>query len=419
MVMNSSIPQEKGFDNSLALMTEGYLYIPNRRRHFQSDIFQTHLMGGQKVICMGGEEAAEIFYDNDKFQRQGAAPKRIQKSLFGGSGVQTLDGSAHKLRKQLFMSLMTTERLSQLVQITNNQWQIAINKWEQSDEIVLFHESEEIMCRIACLWAGVPLWAKELKQRTNEFSAMIDAFGAVGPRHWRGRLARNSSEKWIRGVIDQVRSGEFTAEEGTALHAFSWHRDVGGELLNTHIAAVEVMNILRPIVAIGRFITFGAVALHDYPETKKKLQMGEANYSQMFVQEVRRFYPFGPFTGARVKSDFTWSGHNFKKGTLVLLDLYGTNLDPNLWEDPNAFKPERFQEWDGSPFNFIPQGGGDYHIGHRCAGEWVTIEVMKASLEFMTRKIDYEVPPQDLNFSMMRMPSIPKSRVVISGVRRK
>lgn len=414
-----TLPREKGLDNSLALLLEGYNYIPSRRRHFCSDIFQTRLMGGQKVICVGGEEAAEIFYDNEKFKRKGAAPKRIQKSLFGENGVQTMDGEVHKHRKQLFMSLMTHERIKDLTEVASKQWEVAIGNWRNKGEVILLDEAEEIMCRIACEWAGVPLWAKELKQRTNDLSAMIDAFGAVGPRHWRGRTARKRSEQWIRNIIDQVRAREHIPREDTALYAMAWHRNLNGNLLDTQMAAVELINIVRPIVAIGRYVTFGALALHDYPGIKVKIQSAGDKYNQMFVQEVRRYYPFGPFLGARVRKNFKWNGHKFKKGTLVLLDIYGTNHDPDLWKDPDIFMPDRFKDWEGSPFDFIPQGGGDYNIGHRCAGEWITIEVMKVSLEFLVNRIDYEVPKQDLNFSLARMPSIPKSRFVISDVKRK
>ncbi len=50
-----------------------------------------------------------------------------------------------------------------------------------------------------------------------------------------------------------------------------------------------------------------------------------------------------------------------------MLDIYGTNHDPKIWDNPDLFNPSRFKNWKGSPFNFIPQGGGDYWLGHRCA----------------------------------------------------
>ncbi len=410
-----AIPREKGLDHTLTMLSEGYNYIGSRRKRFASDIFQTRLMG-KKVICIGGEEAAEIFYDEGKFKRKGVAPNRVKETLFGKKGVQGLDGAAHKHRKQLFMSLMTPERLNNLKDITEKQWEIAVANWQEMKKFIFFHEAEKIMCRIACQWAGVPLFAKELDRRTNDLAAMIDAFGAVGPRHWRGRTARNRSEQWIRNIVDQVRNGQQHPNVDTALYAMAWHRDLNGNLLDLQTAAVELLNIVRPIVAIGRYVTFGALAMHDFPETNEKLKTGNDAYSRMFVQEVRRYYPFGPFLGAKVRDDFTWDGHHFKKGTLVFLDIYGTNHDPDLWKEPYTFDPERFKEWKGSPFDFIPQGGGDYNMGHRCAGEWVTIEVMKVSLEFLANRMDYKVPKQDLRYDMVRIPSLPKSRFMISDV---
>ena len=120
-----------------------------------------------------------------------------------------------------------------------------------------------------------------------------------------------------------------------------------------------------------------------------------------------------------MKKDFTWKGYQFTEGTLTLLDLYGTNHDPNLWENPELFRPGRFLEWQDSAFSFIPQGGGEFDLGHRCAGEWVTIEIMKISLDYFVNRIDFIVPQQDLSFSFVEIPSIPKSKIRISNVTRK
>lgn len=418
MTATKQIPQEEGVDHSLEVLSEGYEFIPNRLRKFDSAIFATRLLG-QRAIVISGKDAAALFYDENRFQRKGAVPKRIFKSLFGVGGVQGLDDAAHVHRKQLFMSLMTPERIQILKDILFDQWQIAAESWESKEKIELFSSAEEIMCRTACQWAGVPLWANELKTRTKDLAAMVDAFGGVGPRYWKGKQARTRSENWMKRIILQVRTGKRFADEDTALYQMAWHRNSDGELISTKTAAVELINILRPIVAIGRFITFSALALEQYPETRQKLLEEKDDAVQMFVQEVRRFYPFAPFLGAKVRHDFIWKGYEFKRGTLVILDLYGTNHSPALWENPNTFQPERFKEWKGSPFDFIPQGGGDYDIGHRCAGEWLTVEAMKTSLEFLTKRIDYDVPDQDLTHSMVRMPTIPKSRFIIQHVIRK
>src|SRR3712207_8802226 len=56
-------------------------------------------------------------------------------------------------------------------------------------------------------------------------------------------------------------------------------------------------------------------------------------FRSLFVQEVRRYYPFFPFIVALAREDFDWKGYHFEKGTLTVLDLYGTNHDARLWEE--------------------------------------------------------------------------------------
>lgn len=310
--MTNLMPKEEGIDHSLNLLREGYLYILNRRQSFHSDLFETRLLG-KKAVCMGGKEAADLFYDNSKFKRAGVAPNRVAETLFGKKGVQTLDGDAHKHRKEMFMSIMSPVRLKKLNEIAAKQWDTALTKWQQMDEIVLYEETLEIMCRTACEWAGVPVEEKEMKKLADDLRAMFESATAIGPAHWAGRNARNRVEKWISEVVGLVREGEVNPEEGTALYTFAWHRNLEGNLLDSEIAAVEVINILRPIVAIAVYINFSALAVHHYPEEREKLKSGDEKNALMFVQEVRRFYPFFPFAAAEVKEDFTWKDYTLKK----------------------------------------------------------------------------------------------------------
>ena len=403
-------------DSTLALLNEGYAFIPRRCQRYRSDIFETRLML-TKAICMTGEEAAEVFYEPGRFTRKGALPQTTLRLLQDRGSVQVMDGEAHRWRKRMFMSLMTPEGVKQLVDAMTDEWRARIGKWEGMGEVVLFHEVEEILCRAACGWAGVPLSESESKQRTREFAAMIDGAGSAGPRNWRGLILRQRTERWIRDVIERVRAGELEVADGSAAHVIAWHRDLNGEQLDTKVAAVELINVLRPVVAVARFVTFATLALYEHPECRQALRAGGDDYIGLFVQEVRRFYPFFPFVGGRVLDDFEWRGRRFAKGMWVLLDLYGTNHDTRVWHEPGVFRPERFHRWDGSAFNFIPQGGGAHHDNHRCAGERITIELMKRTMRLLTEEMHYDVPEQDLRIDTSRMPTIPNSRLVISNVR--
>jgi fatty-acid peroxygenase len=414
---NKQIPNDKALDSSIALMQDGYLFIKNRVDRYHSDLFQTRLLM-QKVICMSGTEAAEVFYDTDRFQRYNAAPKRVQKTLFGVNAIQTMDGDAHIHRKHFFMSLMMPQQQKRLAELTKEQWQASISKWQNIGKVVLFDEAGVILCRAVCQWAGVPLKASEVKERADDFRAMVDGFGAIGARYREGKNARTRAEKWLRDIIDDVRSGKLKPEEGSVLQAIAFYKELNGSQLDSQMAAVELINVLRPVVAIEIFIVFAALALYEHPECKEKLQLNSNNYLEMFVQEVRRCYPITPFIGARVRKDFVWNHCQFKKGMLVLLDIYGMDHDSRIWENSNKFQPERFSEWNGGLYEFMPQGGGDPAKGHRCPGEGITVELMKTSMDFLVNRIEYDVPDQDLSYSLNRFPTLPKSGFVIDNLRK-
>lgn len=413
-----SMPKLEGKDHTASMLREGYQFLRNRRRGLHSNVFETHLLGEQ-VICLSGAKEAELFYDTDKFIRKGAAPKRVQQTLLGEKGVQTLDGEAHCVRKEAFMSLMGPEQIQQLKEMAAGQWERKLRDWEQQGEVNLYEEAQELLLRLACQWAGVPLKEKEIKEKQEAIVQLFETPATLGYTHWKGKKAREEMEEWIGGLIKSVRKGDLIPFEGTAMHVFSFHRDEKGKLLSEKIAAVEVLNIVRPIVAIAIYIAFTGHALIQHPEEAKKLSSGKEKDLQDFVQEVRRLYPFFPFNAARVKENFKWEGYEFKKGTLTILDFYGTNHDPKLWNNPEVFNPSRFAEESITPYNLIPQGGGDYIQNHRCAGEWVTLEVMKVSLDYLANRMTFEVPAQDLSYSLVDIPSIPKSEVILKHVKRK
>jgi fatty-acid peroxygenase len=131
------------------------------------------------------------------------------------------------------------------------------------------------------------------------------------------------------------------------------------------------------------------------------------------VAEVRRFYPFFPAAVAKVRHDFEWQGYRFPAGRRVLLDLHGINHDPRAWHMPGQFVPLRFAGWPENPFTFVPQGGGNAMTGHRCPGEWITVELMKRAAKWLAGRMAYRVPAQELAINMRRLPAVPKNGVAI------
>ncbi|MFC4738006.1 cytochrome P450 [Bacillus daqingensis] len=415
MKIKYPVPKAKGLDNTVNLLNEGFMFITSRRLELESDVFETRLLG-KKAVCMAGEEAVEKFYDNELFVRKNAVPGVIAKSLLG-EGVHGMDGEAHRHRKRMFLSMMTPERIEDMKDIALQELDKKAKLWEKRSRTVIYDDIREVLVRSGCRWAGVPLKEEEASQRTREMGMMVDSFGSLS-RMKEGKKARKSQEEWLAGIVRQVRKGKLQPAEHTALYIISHFRDENGKRLSASEAAVEVNNAVRPLLATGYFIVFGCLALHEFPEIREKLAADENGFSQMFAQEVRRYYPFAPAMAAKVKKTFTWHDYHFKKDQLVVLDFFGTNRHPDSWSNPDTFYPERFIDWKGSPFSFVPQGGGDHYAGHRCAGEWLTVIVMRAFFKYFTTHLSYEVPEQNLAWSLSRVPTIPKSGFVITNVKR-
>ena len=412
----SRFPQDRLPDSSIALIADPYRFISKRCERYESDMFQTRLLL-QKNICMRGREAAKLFYDQSRFVRAGAVLKRFEQTLFGEGGVQGMQDAAHHHRKRMFMALMTLEQIDQLADIAEGEWVKYADRWMTQDQVVLYPEVRELLCRSVCQWAGVELQESEVDPLTLDLAAMYESAGSMGVKHLLGRQARKRRDLWAKRLIEDIRTGKRQPPEASAAHQFAWHRDHEGQLLDAQIAGVELQNVLRPTVAVSVFITFAALALHEYPECREKLAAGDSQYAVMFAQEVRRFYPFFPAVAARVRQDFEWRGCRFPQGMRVILDIYGTNHDAQSWEAPHEFRPERFRDWDEDLFSFIPQGGGDQYENHRCPGDQISVELLNVATRFLCQRIRYDVPPQDLRLEFARLPALPRSRFVISHVR--
>lgn len=324
----SAIPREKTMDGSLGLLRDGNLYITRRCERYKTDIFTTRLLL-KKTFCIMGEEAAWVFYCKGRLTRRGAIPLSVLRLLQDKGSVATLDDKAHQLRKRMMMSLMTPERIQHLVDLVDERWRRTLYVWQAKGEVDLFDEVQRILCWAVYEWCGLGVIDGELDQRTREISAMIDGAGAIGPRNWRGTLLRRRTEKWITQKIKEERQKKLPPDQASPLHTIASHREAKGTLLPPEVAAVEVLNLLRPTVAVGRFILFAAIA--------------------------------------------------------------------------NAF-------------SFIAQGGGGYYANHRCAGEQLTIALMKRCVHLLVNTMSYDVVAQDVEIDMHRMPALPRKPFLIRHV---
>lgn len=327
----------------LGLYRDGYRHLSRvREQSATGDVAPTTLLGKRATVVAGPERARD-FYDAERFTREGAVPGFIQDTLFGRGAVHVLCGAEHSGRKQRIVHALHDFQPEALVARVDELWLRAERRWQDQGRPVDLHaEAASILFEAACDWVGVPLSTSEVSRCSAQMVAMIDGFPPWGRRHVRARIARRSAENWMSELVEVSRRGRSRRRP-------RWDAIVGtdhdGRQLSAHDAAVEVLNIVRPTTAVAWFVVFAAHALETWPELRTDLP--DRRNVVAFVHELRRWYPFVPALGARARVDQQVGGLIVRSGELVLLDVYGQLHDPQWWERPEEFSPQRFP--DGLP----------------------------------------------------------------------
>jgi fatty-acid peroxygenase len=396
-------------DQTLQLIRTGYPWAARLRNG--SVAVPTRLLGRRSVV-VGGPEGVQRFYD-PRLRRTGAFPAAVKLVLFGPGTVHGLDDAEHHLRKSLFLGVITEKAVAELDERAQQEWATAIGRWAGRSEVVLFDEAVQVLAASVLPWAGIPVTAAELPRRARQLATVLQGFATPGPAYLRAVLARVQVGRWAGQLISRTRGGQIDPPPGTALHMAAAARDTGGSLLPVRAAATELLNVVRPTVAVAWFIAFVGKALRENPRWRERIAAGDRAALDAFVQETRRLYPFVPVLAARARTGQDVLGVPVPRGGLVVLDVHGTNHDPQQWADPDRFDPDRFLHGPVDPDKLVPQGGGDVDTGHRCPGEGVTLTMMAVAARALAAA-PFTFPPQDLGYDLTRIPTLPRSRVVLA-----
>ena len=84
--------------------------------------------------------------------------------------------------------------------------------------------------------------------------------------------------------------------------------------------------------------------------------LSEFKYLDCCIDETTRKYPIVPVLNRECSKDYNLNGSNQKieKGIAIFIPVLGLHRDPDIFEDPLEFKPERFV--DSSTGNGRSQG---------------------------------------------------------------
>ena len=406
------LPRTGRPDSTLAFFKLGYEFISTQCDALESDAFITRIML-TRVVCMRGPQASLLLYGVPNLTRVGSMPMTVLKLLQDIGSVQQLDGKAHLRRKAMFVDLLMDEtKVEELATRFHDLWIGALPRWRADGAADLMKNAYRLLTQAAHDWAGIPEGYFDTEALAGELARMIASTGHFGPRTFATLLSRREVEKTLVRLVGDVRSGRVGAGDGTALAIIAAATDVEGRQLDPEICAVELLNVLRPIAAVSRYVVYAALALEKHPPWRDLFAAGDEDRIEGFVEEVRRFYPFFPLVGAVADERLNWAGREWKKGQWFLLDLYGTTHDPRYFPQPHEFRPERDLSWRKQDYSFIPQGAGNTRTTHRCPGEQITVRLMVEAVRILSRDMRYAFVPGAGEIRLDNIPAKPEQTTI-------
>ncbi|XP_074274274.1 cytochrome P450 81Q32-like [Silene latifolia] len=146
--------------------------------------------------------------------------------------------------------------------------------------------------------------------------------------------------------------------------------------------------------------------LLNHPEVLKKVQteidnhvgydrfvdetdLNHLPYIGCILKETLRMYPPLPFMFPHESSkDCVVGGYRILRGTYLLINIYAIQKDPKIWDNPESFRPERFEGVEGYKvgYKMMPFGSGR----RSCPGESLAFRVMGMMLATLIQCLDWD-----------------------------
>jgi cytochrome P450 len=116
-------------------------------------------------------------------------------------------------------------------------------------------------------------------------------------------------------------------------------------------------------------------------------------YLKAVVKETMRLQPTAPLLIPReTTKECCVGGYEIPAKTLVYVSAWAVGRDPEAWENPYEFNPDRFLgssiDLKGNDFELIPFGAGR----RICPGIFIALATVELSLANLLHKFDWEMP---------------------------
>jgi len=373
-------------------------------------------MGGGSVFLLTEPKAIQALMSRDtgsEFSSPGEL-NLILAPLLGMRNTILLSGVAHRHRRQLVMPRFHGEHLQNYARVIERVTRQEMASWPQEGVISVREAMQRISMGVilevvfglgqterhgeleSLLTRRLAMTATPLTSAVLFFPWLQKDFGPLSPGHRISQLAAQTDEL-LYAMIAERRA----QPEGDRLDVLSMllaARDEAGEPLSDE----DVHDELITLLVAGHETTATALTsalywLHRTPHALERLrsELEDAGvgadpiklpYLTAVGQEALRLHPVAMLSFARqVEAPVEIAGQCYEPGDLLMACIYLLHQRPDLYPEPQSFRPERFLERQFSPYEYMPFGAGV----RRCVGAALAQMELKIVLATILGEMDF------------------------------
>jgi cytochrome P450 len=369
------------------------------------DPFTVSLAADRTVVFTTDPEEIKRLFTGDPDVLHAGEGNLILAPLLGSYSVLLLDGDEHMRQRRLLLPPFHGQRMAAYADTMREAAEREVERWPRDAPFPVLPHAQAITLEVIVRTVfGVRDSARLDRLRvalrdvldvaTTRRRILVLALAsrrADGGRAWqRFREVARGADDVLYEEIRARRAGERGGgDDVLSLLLEARHED--GSAMNDEELRDELMTLL----VAGHETTATSLAwalerLVRHPQALERLraevaeQGAEGEYLDAVVKETLRLRPVVPAVIRRLKAPWRLAGYDLPPGVHVSPSIFLTHRRPDVYPEPDAFRPERFLDAAPGTYTWIPFGGGV----RRCLGASFALFEMKVVLETVLRRVE-------------------------------
>jgi cytochrome P450 family 135 len=353
-------------------------------RQLYGDTFTMRLSGAPPMVMLSDPAAVrEVFTGDPDVLRSGAANALLQAAL-GRNSLLVLDGDEHLRERRLLLPPFHGKRMRRYGELIQGVAEREVAGWPTGAPVRLAPSMRAIALevivravfgvddpgRVASFSRALSRLLDTVTKPYRVLALLLLKPGGRTMRAWQRHAPTiRRVDALIFDEIERRRREADLAGRDDILSLLLQARDEQGAPLTGQHLRDELMTML----VAGHETTATALAwalerLMRRPGALARLaeeaEAGDDTYLDAVVKETLRVRPVIPFVVRELTAPLELAGWALPAGARVAPCVHLVHRRPDLYPDPDAFRPERFLERPEGAYTWIPFGGGT----RRCIG---------------------------------------------------